>query len=219
MTSAAKRARPGQALYTRPFLAIYDRVALDGYCRFVWKCPARRLLELYDQHVSANHLDIGVGTGYFLDHCKFPTAHPRLALLDLNRNSLNKSARRLERHDPEIYHWNVLELDQLDVEGFDSIALMNLLHCLPGTMKDKKTVFEHVKALLKPGGLMFGSTLVYRGVKRGLWARYQLAVNNILGVMCNKQDDPQGLEQNLRQVFPKSCVNIVGCEALFWARA
>jgi 2-polyprenyl-3-methyl-5-hydroxy-6-metoxy-1,4-benzoquinol methylase len=175
-------------------------------------------LELYDQHVSANHLDIGVGTGYFLDHCRFPTANPRLALLDLNRNSLNKSARHLDRYDPEIYPWNALELDQLDIESFDSVAMTNLLHCLPGTMKSKRTVFEHVKALLNPGGVVFGSTILYRGVKRGFWARYQMAVSNIMGIMCNKQDDPEALEQNLQQVFPASSVNIIGCEALFWAR-
>ncbi len=58
VTEKEKDAKPGQAIYTRPFLT------------------------LYDQYVSANHLDIGVGTGYFLDHCRFPAANPRLALMD-----------------------------------------------------------------------------------------------------------------------------------------
>ena len=27
------------------------------------------MLEMYRKHLTANHLDIGVGTGYFIDRC------------------------------------------------------------------------------------------------------------------------------------------------------
>src|SRR4051812_11873093 len=72
----------GQALYTRPMLAVYDLAVLGIACRFLWGCPAPHILGLYDRWVTANHLDVGVGTGYFLAHCRFPTPQPRLALLD-----------------------------------------------------------------------------------------------------------------------------------------
>jgi hypothetical protein len=62
----------GQALYTRPMLAVYDLAVLGLACRCLWGCPARHILELYDRSVSANHLDVGVGTGYFLDRCRVP---------------------------------------------------------------------------------------------------------------------------------------------------
>jgi hypothetical protein len=218
-------AKPGQALYTRPFLAVYDRLVLGAYCRFFWRCPAQHLLELYNQHVSANHLDIGVGTGYFLDRCTFPvrrepcrTVRPRLALLDLNRNSLHKSARRLRRYEPEVYHWNVLELDQLHAPPFDSVGLANLLHCLPGTMQTKRAVFEHARAMLNPGGVVFGATMLYQGVELRWWMRRHLDLNNALGTMCNKQDDLAGLERNLEEVFATSSIRVVGSEALFWGR-
>jgi hypothetical protein len=40
--------------------------------------------ELYARHLSANHLEVGVGTGYFLEHGEFPESEPGLALLDLS---------------------------------------------------------------------------------------------------------------------------------------
>ena len=69
----------GQAIYTKWFLSTYDFFVLGFFCRFVWKCPSHHILGLYGRYVSANHLDIGAGTGYFLDRCKFPVAGPRLA--------------------------------------------------------------------------------------------------------------------------------------------
>jgi hypothetical protein len=55
--------RAGQAIFTRPMLAMYDYVVLGIFCRFVWRYPNRHILELYQDCVSANHLDAGVGTG------------------------------------------------------------------------------------------------------------------------------------------------------------
>lgn len=124
----------------------------------------------------------------------------------------------MERYKPEIYHWNVLELDQVSIGSFDSVAMMNLLHCLPGAMKTKEKVLEHAKELLNPGGAVFGSTLLYRGVNPGFWARYYMTLDNMAGVMSNKQDDLAGLKQNLEQVFSESSVRVVACMALFWAR-
>jgi len=55
----------GQNLYSRAFLSIYDWFALGLHCRYVWQCPSGNVLNFYNQHISASHLDIGVGTGYF----------------------------------------------------------------------------------------------------------------------------------------------------------
>ncbi len=137
------------------------------------------MLEHYNRHVSSNHLDIGVGTGYFLDNCTFPTTRPRLALMDLNHNSLATSEQRLKRYNPEVYLGNVLEIDNVAMPPFDSIGIMNLLHCLPGTMNTtKRNVLERIKTKLNSGGIVFGSTILSGGVKAGLPARYFMAINN-----------------------------------------
>jgi len=81
----------GAEVYSQFVLKIYDWYVLWYNCRFLWECPAYHFLELYNQYVSANHLDIGVGTGYFLDKCKFPGTNIRLALMDSSPNPLHRT--------------------------------------------------------------------------------------------------------------------------------
>jgi 2-polyprenyl-3-methyl-5-hydroxy-6-metoxy-1,4-benzoquinol methylase len=175
------------------------------------------MLELYNRHVSVNHLDVGVGTGYFLDQCKFPTANPRLALMDLNSNCLEVSGKRLARYKPSVYQMNVLEPINIDTPGFDSIGIMNLLHCLPGNVKSKGVVFNNLKVLLNPNGVVFGSTFLYGGVQRSLLATYSLHLTNRWGLMTNMEDDLEGLKGILVQHFVHSIVQVIGCVGLFVA--
>ena len=213
-----RRVKAGQALYTRVFLSVYDQLALGLNCRFTWHCPSDKVLELYNRHVSANHMDVGVGTGYFLDNCRFPGANPRVVLVDLNPNSISVARTRLSRYSPEVYRRNVLEPMDIDTPAFDSIGLSHVLHCLPGTMETKVIAFGHLEALLNPGGILFGTTLLYRGVKRSPLATCVFWWLNLAGIMTNRQDDAEGLKHGLDQHFAESHIEIVGCEALFWAR-
>jgi hypothetical protein len=85
-------------------------------------------------------------------------------------------------------------------------------------MATKRVVFENLKAVLKPGGRLFGCTLLYGGVKRGLPATLWINCMNAMRTLTNRQDDLEGLKQNLAECFPQSSVKVVGCVALFWAR-
>jgi len=38
----------------------------------LWRCPKSLMLQGYQRNVGACHLDIGVGTGFFLDQATFP---------------------------------------------------------------------------------------------------------------------------------------------------
>jgi SAM-dependent methyltransferase len=213
----AEQVKAGQAPYNRLLLAVYDPYVWFNY-RFLWGCRPRHVLELYNEHVSANHLDVGVATGTILDYCTFPTPSPRLALMDLNPNSLAVAARNLARYHPETYLRNVLDPIQINAPPFDSVGLANLLHCLPGTMKTKRVVFENLKAVLNPGGRVFGCTILNKGVDRNPLARLTLCFMNARGHMSNKQDDLEGLKQNLAETFSENSVKVVGCVALFSAR-
>jgi 2-polyprenyl-3-methyl-5-hydroxy-6-metoxy-1,4-benzoquinol methylase len=176
------------------------------------------MLELYDQHVSANHLDIGVGTGYFMDKCKFPGTSIRLALMDLNANSLRAASKRLIRYKPEVYQRNVLEPFDINAPAFDSIGMMNLLHCLPGNLRTKTIVFENAKAVMNPGAVVFGSTILYEGVKRTARATLAIKYSNKKGWMANMNDSLADLRDSLQRSFSDNSVQVIGCEALFWAR-
>jgi hypothetical protein len=95
--------------------------------------------------------------------------------------------------------------------------MMNLLHCLPGNIRSKGVVFENLKALLNPGGIVFGSTILYGGVRRNLLATYSLILANRWGLMTNMQDDLEGLKTILGQYFSDVSIKTSGCMALFGA--
>lgn len=120
----------GQAIYTRPVLAIYDLWVHGLSNPLVWKCPTPHLHRLYARHLSANHMDMGVGTGSLLDRATFPSPAPRLALVDANEACLAVAGRRLRRYRPERYRRNVLEPLGDVGPPFASIGLTYLLHCL-----------------------------------------------------------------------------------------
>ncbi len=216
--ASAEEVRAGQAVYTKRVLSAYDFIVLGVSNRFVWKCPTRRLLEHYDAHVTANHLDVGVGTGYFMDKCRFPSAAPRIALMDLNPETLDFASRRIARHNPATYQRNVLEPFNIGVHGFDSVGVNYLFHCLPGSIQSKAVAFDHLKAHMNPGAVIFGSTLLSGGVPVGRLGRRLMSVYNAKGIFSNREDTLNGLERELAARFRTVSIETVGCAALFSAR-
>ena len=207
----------GQAVYTPGMLRVYDLWVLGVSNRFIWRCPTPKLLAWYNRHVTDRHLDIGVGTGYFLDRCRFPTDSPQLALLDLNPNSLAATAARIARYAPETFRRNVFEPFDLAARSFDSIGMNYLLHCLPGDLVAKRIVFQQAAEVLQPGGVLFGSTLLSSGIRRGYFAKRLMAFYNRKGFFGNAQDSLGDLQQTLSQTFSRVEILTVGCVALFAA--
>jgi hypothetical protein len=218
MKATPEQITAGQALYTRRVLTGYDFVVHGLSNRFLWKCPTQRLIEHYNQHVTANHLDAGVGTGYFLDKCRFPSPTPRVALLDLNQNTLDFAAERIARYKPETYRRDVLEPIPLDAAKFDSLGVTYLLHCVPGSIEAKSIAFDHLLALLNPQAVIFGATLLQGGVPRNWGARRLMDIYNKRGVFSNQADHLDGLTQELRKRFKDVTVEVIGCAALFSGR-
>ncbi len=218
MTVTKAQIEAGQAAYTKRTLPIYDLVVLGISNRYIWKCPTPRIAAHYEEHLSANHLDVGVGSGYFLDRCRFPSATPRVALMDLNPTALKYTAQRIARYRPESHRRNVLEPFAFYGEPFDSIGVNYLLHCLPGTIESKTVVFDHLKPLLKPDGVIFGSTLLHGGVKRNRTACGLMAAYNRKGIFSNRGDNLEGLQRELERRFSDVTVDVIGCAALFSAR-
>ena len=218
MPPTAEEIAAGQAFYTDRTLPNYDLRVLTLSNPLIWRCPTARLLEFFNTHVSGNHLDIGVGSGYFLDRCAFPILQPRVALMDLNPMALAYAARRIARYAPETYQRNALEPIDLAAPGFDSISLNYLLHCLPGDIASKAVVFDHIKPLMNAGAVCFGSTLLQGGVKPTWAAQLLMAHYNRYGVFSNRHDNLDTLETALRSRFSTVVIEIVGCAALFSVR-
>jgi 2-polyprenyl-3-methyl-5-hydroxy-6-metoxy-1,4-benzoquinol methylase len=214
----SKQVEAGQAVYTNRTLAVYDLVVLGISNRFIWKCPTRRLEEHYNQHISANHLDVGVGTGYFLDRCRFPSPQLRLALMDLNVDTLEFASKRIARYRPEKYRRNVLEPIALKAGKFDSVGINYLLHCLPGSIPSKAVAFDHLKALMNPNAVLFGSTLLSEGVTRNGLGKRLMDAYNKKGIFSNRNDHLDGLKEALNKRFRDVSVDVIGCAALFSGR-
>jgi SAM-dependent methyltransferase len=210
--------RLGSGIYGAITLRYYDLGVLRLSCRFLWRCPSRVVLDLYRRNVTANHLEAGVGTGYFPDRVAFPAANPRLALLDLSESSLAFAARRLARYEPAVYRADVLAPLERPIEPFDSIGLNFLLHCLPGPISRKAAAFDTLGGLLKPGGAIFGSTLLMKGQGIPRLARIWMRFYNAAGIFDNAADTIDDLRAELEARFDDVHVERRGALALFRAR-
>ena len=110
--------------------------------------------EQFSRLVSDNHLDVGVGTGYYLKkHLR--GNQQRIGLIDLNKNSLEATASSIQHLQPEIYCRNILEPLALDCKPFDSVSINYLLYCLPGNLSEKSEIFSHLNEMTSEGGVIW----------------------------------------------------------------
>ncbi len=208
----------GQAVYSPLVLHAYDWFVLGFSNHLLWRCPTRGLLRLYDRNVSARHLDIGVGTGYYLDKATWPTPSPAITLLDLNANSLAAAAHRIRRYAPRSVVANAL--DPLPPLGrFDSVGLCYLFHCVPGSMSEKAVVLDHLQPLLTPHARIFGATIVQGNAPRSRAAQALMNLYNRKGIFANSHDSAQELEAQLRRRFRDVEIRMLGTVAVFEASA
>jgi SAM-dependent methyltransferase len=205
----------GQREYTPLFLRIYDPLILGVLAPVVWRCPASRLAEGYRRYVGHRHLDVGPGTGYFLERAGLPDGSP-VTLLDPNVNVLGHAARRLQRLDVTTVEADVLK--PLPVEGpYDSGALNGVLHCLPGPLPRKAAAVANVAAVLRPGGVLFGSSILGRSGRHTWLARRILEANDRRGTFDNLDDTEAGLREILEASFERVELKTVGSMAIFAA--
>jgi Methyltransferase domain len=214
-SDAAAVAR-AHAVYTPLSLFFYDLLVHRFSNHFAWQCPTGCLQALYGTNLSSNHLEAGVGTGYFLDHMK-DAQFDRLVLLDINRHCLDRAAGRLARFNPAIVQASLLAPIAPTLPPFDSIGLTYVLHCFPGRMDKKLAVIDHLRPLMNRNAVLFGATILGRGITPNVAARRLLALYNAKGVFDNYEDDLESLTAGLRQRFARVEIERQGCVALFSA--
>jgi len=219
--SACERVEAGQAIYSPMVLRAYDWIVLGFSNRFLWRCPTTELRRLYDRNVSDRHLDVGVGTGYFLDKANWPVVKPSITLLDLNANCLRAASRRIRRFAPQAVQANVLAplpAPLPPLAPYRSVGLCYLLHCLPGAMAQKVVVFDHLLPLLASDARVFGATIVQGSAPRSLPAQALMNLYNSKGIFSNAGDTAEDLEAALRKRFRDVELSISGTVVLFEAR-
>ncbi|MEO8469391.1 MAG: methyltransferase [Chloroflexota bacterium] len=205
----------GQRDYSRALLNLYDPLVLGPIARFVWQCPTSGLLERYRRHIRPNHLDVGPGTGYFLDHSGLAEGSP-VTIVDPNQNVLRHVSRRLRQFDVTSVEADVLKPFPI-VGPFDSAALHLVIHCLPGPMARKAAAVANVAAVLAPSGVLFGASILGSTGNHNRVARRFLAVFNWQGGFDNLADTEAGLREILEASFDHVDLETIGSAVLFAA--
>jgi ubiquinone/menaquinone biosynthesis C-methylase UbiE len=210
---------PGASVYSPIILKLYDFTVLGLSNRFAWECPTRTvLLPFYKEHLGLKHLDVGVGTGYYLAHAGLTKSH-QISLLDLNENSLRIAAAQVKKAQVRTFMRDVMQpfAEPADT-GYDSISLFYLLHCLPGTMEDKETAIANLKRYLSKDGVLYGATILGDEAAHNPIGRFALKLYNEKGVMHNLSDTLAGLQGMLRRQFQNVQIRRHNKVALFVAR-
>ena len=205
----------GQADYNRLVLSLYDPLVVGPIARYVWRCPAERLVERYRRHVRPNHLDVGPGTGYFLGRSGLQDGSA-VTILDPNPTVLRHAARALSRLDVTSVEADVLK--PLPVAGpFDSAALHLVIHCLPGPEERKARAVENVAATVADDGIFFGASVLGRSGRHTHVGRAMLKLFNRQGGFDNFDDSEESLHRMLAGSFEDVTLEVIGSIAVFSA--
>ena len=205
----------GQADYNRLVLNLYDPLVVGPIAKFIWRSPKERLVERYRKYIRPNHLDVGPGTGYFLDRSGLPEGSA-VTIVDPNPNVLRHVRERLRQFDVTAVEADVLK--PLPVQGpFDSAALHLVIHCLPGPYERKSKAVANVAAVMADDGILFGASVLGRSGPHTRPARALLRVFNRQGGFDNLDDSEESLNRMLSASFEEVELGIIGSIAVFSA--
>jgi SAM-dependent methyltransferase len=188
---------------------------------YAWKCDtAKHLLPLFRDSLGAKHLDIGVGTGYYLQHAGIP-AGTHVALCDLSPTALEAARARIP---PGVDVGAVIEADVLQplptADRYDSASMFFLVHCLPGPVRRKAIVFDHIRRNLTADGVLAGATVL--GPRKGWvdgWFGAMIRWFVVRdGIMDNEGDDAETLVAALHANFKIVKTEVVGAVLLWKAQ-
>jgi SAM-dependent methyltransferase len=139
-----------------------------------------------------------------------------VTILDPNPNVLRHVSRRLGQLDVTAVEADVLK--PLPVSGpFDSAALHLVIHCLPGPLARKAGAVANVAAVLAPGGVLFGASVLGTSGRHTWAARRMLDAFNRQGGFDNLNDTEEELGDILGESFDHVELETIGSIAIFAA--
>ncbi|GAB2941429.1 class I SAM-dependent methyltransferase [Hafnia psychrotolerans] len=208
----------GASIYTHLILKVYDTWVLNISNTYAWRCNTQDvLLNHFRRNMAAKHLDIGVGTGYYLANITDNTNN--ITLMDLNPNSLTSATKRIGPHriNHILQHDIFMPLPDSEKGQYDTVSMYYLLHCLRGNMHEKAQAIEHASQALTDGGTLHGATILGKDVKHNGFGRYLMKIYNKKGIFCNIADSSEDLKDALERYFDHVTIKQHGVVALFTA--
>ncbi len=139
-------------------------------------------------------------------------------MLDLNPNTLAMANSKIGNRASTIQHDALTPLPFKQEEKFDSVSVFFLLHCMPGPLSNKARLFEMVKPCLSDGGVLYGTTVLGKGVRHNLFGGSLMRIYNRLGTFDNWGDSKEGFEEALRENFEEAQCWVEGVVLMFVAK-
>jgi ubiquinone/menaquinone biosynthesis C-methylase UbiE len=204
-----RRQNVGDWPYQATSLAFYDYLILHLSTQYIWKYPLPVLQSLYDEHLSSNHLEIGVGTGYLLDYCQSIHQGHTITLMDLNLLPLQRTRQRLRRYHTQVCLADVLNPLPFRGHSFASVGINFVLHCLPGTY-EKLSVFRSIRSVMAEKATLFGSTVLASAKENNIVADKLMQFYNKTNAFHNEHDTAERFAKALQDVFEDVETEVVG---------
>lgn len=204
----------GRAVYSKKLLPSYDWIVTYFSNSFIWRCHRRHIQALFDQCIDQKHLDVGVGTGYYLQNTKAPLLAD-LTLMDANPLCLQGAAQALEPLSPKTIHADIYAPPEQLRDTFDSVSINYLLHCIPGNHNDKRQAIKNVASLLKKEGTLFGSTIIADPSLQSFWSEKLMGFYNRKGIFSNLDDTEKAMITMLTSALSAVQTKRIGTVLLF----
>lgn len=204
--------------YSHVILELYNFLILKLSSVLIWRCRTQRLIQLYRSHVSRQHLEVGVGTGYLLNRAVFPSHWVTLHILDCNAKVLRHAYYRLARYNPVMVLCDLMSDDWPALPKQQSIGMNYVWHALEGSLQERGRVFGKLAAQLSENGVLFGSSVV--GIHDRMPKLSQQVSRHWLrvGLFNNQSDQPDTLRAILKEYFLEVSVWQEGQVMLFVAK-
>ncbi|MFC0139677.1 methyltransferase [Erwinia mallotivora] len=108
----------GAACFSPFILFCYDWWVFTFTNRFGWCCSTDKvLIPHFRKYISARHLDIGVGTGFYYSHVG-DLSGKKISLMDLNYNCLKSAEKRVKNNGAQ--HVEIIQHDVFKPFPFSS---------------------------------------------------------------------------------------------------
>ena len=202
-------------IYTDLVLKMYNIWVLRISNKYAWRCPTKEvLLPFFRENISSQHIDVGVGTGYYLSHVNNIN---KLTLLDANPNCLEYVKKNLTNRHIEnlILHDVKVPFPKEIQKKYGSVSCFYLLHCLSG---DKRSVIENLSTLLNEKGVLYGATILGKAVNHNVFGKKLMSVYNEKGIFGNMEDSLQDFKEIFESYFGYVEFEMRGKVMLFSAR-
>lgn len=207
----------GAQIYTPLALKLYDWWVLGISNRYAWRCSTQDvLLNHFVKYLGEKHLDIGVGTGFYLSKA---SAANDIFLMDLNHNSLNSAGERIgsSRITHRIKHDVFEAFPDEHRNKYDSVSMFYLLHCLPGPFEKKTKAIVNAADALNDKGTLYGATILGHNAGHNAFGKKLMNVYNKKGIFSNESDSAEQIHHCLSNLFEKVEVSTTGVVATFSA--